>query len=162
MRSFFILFAMLLCTAVSAQAQSPSSTAGMSDRPMSSMHTGDPPMNMSTMPDDAPFGYYGYKHRELHRFGSIDRLMAVTGKNCCDGIDGGECRATRLHFEMGKWYAELDGQRCAVTGAIHYDVPLPNDVEAIVCAPRVALDPVTGRAYYCPAPTYCVAGTIGS
>ena len=83
--------------------------------------------------------------------------MARTGKSCCDGGMGGECRATRIYPSPNGsgWVAEIDGNLCPVTVPIYYDVSLPREIEAMVCAGKTTSPGV------CPA-TYCAAGSLGS
>jgi hypothetical protein len=105
------------------------------------------------------FGDYGYRHFELHKSGTIDELLERTGKTCCDGGMGGECRVTQIRFgSLGKWEAYLDGRWCPVDAEIRYDVQLPSDVTAIVCAARSALDKSDQG---CPS-TYCAATAPGT
>jgi hypothetical protein len=102
---------------------------------------------------DVPFGTYGYLHHYLHSYGTIEDLLNKANKNCCDGGEGGECRATELSFD-GRFFL-YGNQWCplSVWNVILYNVDMPHDVQAVVCAPASALD-------VCPTASYCVAGRV--
>lgn len=110
-------------------------------------------LNFVDEAEEVPFGTYSYRHQYLHGLGVIDRLLNATKKSCCDGGMGGECRATELspdgrHFKHGsRWCPLAPGQ------VIHTNIGLPNDVQAVVCAPNSSVD-------ICPETTYCVAASL--
>ena len=111
------------------------------------------------------FGYSGYMHCALHPEGTVQKLMEVTGSNCCDGGTGEECRGTEIRFAHGGFVALIDGIWCAIPEnvTIHYDIPFPNGVFAVICADAPGLggiDPITKTRYYCPA-IYCAAAAPG-
>ena len=142
MRSFLYAATFVLMSTMATLAQD-------HDHPMTQIDCKDAPV---------PFGHYGYQHCTLHKFGAIAELMERTGGNCCDGGEGGECRATVIEWtENGPW-ANLDGMYCPVTvQKIHYDVSLPGKIFAVVCA-GPTVDMFGNRT--CPA-TYCAAAAPG-
>jgi len=110
------------------------------------------------LPADEPaYGTYGYRHPELHERGTIDELMRRTGRNCCDGGDGGECRVTTITSIAGRGYFRLGDKWCPINEETSYALlmTIPGDAPAVVCASE-KVDPQTG----CPYVTYC-AGAGG-
>lgn len=101
-------------------------------------------------------GDYGFGHEKLHKHGVIKNLIKRTGENCCDGGEGGECRVTRIRLTGTGAKAFLDGKWCSVTAPIRFDIELPRDVFAVVCASKIR-DPRTE----CPI-SYCAAMTPGT
>lgn len=102
------------------------------------------------------YGYYGYRHEELHASGVIQELMNKTGTQCCDGGMGGECRVTTIRFSPeGTWEAYIDGVWTRIQNVtIHYDIPLPNDAPAVVCASRHIVPEVGAKGVYCVAASF--------
>lgn len=88
---------------------------------------------------DPDFGYYGYRHEELHKMGVIDKLIEQSNKSCCDGGKGGECRVTDLRYggPTGR-EAYLDGQWCQITPGVKIftNIELPDGAFAVVCAAK--------------------------
>lgn len=111
------------------------------------------PVEAAPQDENVPFGTYSYRHGYLHSLGVIDRLLKLTKKSCCDGGEGGECRATELsidnrYFKHGDMWCPLTtGQQ------INTNVGLPHDVQAVVCASFSSPD-------VCPASSYCVGATF--
>lgn len=91
---------------------------------------------ISQVPD---FGEYGYGHKELHEFGSIQELIKKENKTCCDGGAGGECRMTAIRWQSPKSLFKHGSVWCEFNSEIiRTDVKLPPGTEAIVCAPKAA------------------------
>lgn len=64
--------------------------------------------------DERRFSYWGYRHAELHRRGVIAELLERTrGKNCCNGIDSGECRVSEV--DLGARRVMVDGEWCPIS-----------------------------------------------
>ncbi len=107
--------------------------------------------------DDPSFGSYGYRHHELHALGSIDQLMDLTGSNCCDGGEGGECRVTEIRQGPERLEAFLDGRWCPLpnTVMVYNGINLPEGANAVVCASNAA-------GIGCPAGVYCAGTNMGS
>lgn len=105
---------------------------------------------------DPSFGYYGYGHLKLHQYGVIENLMDKTGKNCCDGGHGGECRITMISRTDGVPKAYIDGKWCPILDnvTIFRDIPLPPNAFAAVCAGK------SKHLSSCPS-IYCAAETPG-
>ncbi len=100
-------------------------------------------------------GDYGYGHGDLHAYGTIDRLMQSFGHACCDGGEGGECRKTEVRYTGERWEAYLNGTWCPLSITPHFDVPLPPDTQAVVCADyRIRSDGCSA--------TYCAATILGT
>lgn len=108
--------------------------------------------------ENPPFGYYGYRHHEMHSRGIIPKMIAKMAKSCCDGGKGGECRVTKTNLEMTKVF--IDGRLCPISTrtTVRTDIELPEDVEAIACA---APSEQGGASRICPT-IYCLAGKLGS
>jgi hypothetical protein len=111
------------------------------------------PVATTDEPTGVPFGTYSYLHDYLHSLGVINRLLQATNKSCCDGGHGGECRATELSpdnrsFKHGDRWCPL-----APNQKIYTNIGLPNDVQAVVCAPYAPPDT-------CPITSYCVGATF--
>jgi hypothetical protein len=142
MRSFWVLVPLLLwCGFASAQEHHMNMTVADSGV-------------LDCTDTDVDFGFYSYRHCTLHKSGTIDELLNLTHKNCCDGGTGGECRATSIHWNATGPVAFIDGMWCPVDAAmIRQDLTtMPADVEAVVCAAKTT----SSGAHSCPS-TYCAA-----
>ncbi|MBI2618000.1 hypothetical protein HYW58_00925 [Candidatus Kaiserbacteria bacterium] len=116
--------------------------------------------NAATFSEDKrpSLGDYGYRHKELHERGVVKKLMEKFGTTCCDGGKGGECRVTRIVRTGAGSLALLNGKWCPITLGIRYDIELPKDAFAVVCASKY-----NGNSddYGCP-DVYCAAMTPGT
>jgi hypothetical protein len=109
--------------------------------------------NGSTSIRPPGYGLYGYRHSDLHEFGTIQELMSRTGKSCCDGGVGGECRVTTIKMENGAGFFLHGDIWCPLNPSTSYAfVKMPLDAPAVVCASKTSPD-------VCPT-TYC-AGMAG-
>lgn len=90
------------------------------------VHADDPVGTLS----EPKLGEWGYRHHELHEYGIPEQMG---GDACCSGVDGGECRATKINLQKREIY--VNGQWCFITPEITIQrIPLPNGIEAVVCA----------------------------
>lgn len=102
------------------------------------------------------FGTYGYEHGFLHEQGVIPELIERSGKNCCDGGIGGECRATLLRNTGGGWEFKHGQNWCALGDVyVHFDIDFGDMVRrrgitAVVCASEYVENG-------CPSSSYCAA-----
>lgn len=107
-------------------------------------------------PKETRFGWYGYRHQELHDDGVIKKLMLKTRSSCCDGGKGGECRVTAFRFYNSQRQVFLDGVWCPVSRSVtvHTDIDLPQGAFGVACA---------SKSYrgQCPA-VYCAAKSPGA
>lgn len=140
------MLSLFLCTTAVAAAQT------------NGDHDHEQQMSAATCINDPsiPFSHYGYRHCELHQYGTIDALLAKTDSNCCDGGRGGECRVTTFSRIDGAWYAQIDGLTCPVSVQVHFDIPMPTNVQGVICAPGAYGKPMV----VCPK-TYCAAVAPG-
>lgn len=106
--------------------------------------------------DETQPGDFGHRHHDLHTAGVIASLMKKTKSQCCEGETSGECRATILKYKAnGVVEALLNRKWCPLSTTVHYDIPLIEGVDAVVCASKL-IDKKTG----CPS-TYCAAAMVG-
>lgn len=117
-----------------------------------------------TMPHDHPktqapepkFSEWGYRHRELHAKGVIAEMLERTqGKNCCNGIESGECRISkvnvreRLAFVDGEWCPMDSGTRITPLDTLT-NVTDGEEEIAVVCASQSDRKvPCRGVTTYC-------------
>lgn len=106
------------------------------------------------------FGEYGYRHRDLHERGTIQQLMDVTGKSCCDGGDGGECRVTDIIWANGATFFNHNGLLCPFSIPVN-SVNLPLGARAVVCASKELHQDEDGPKG-CPVGIYCAGASGGS
>jgi hypothetical protein len=108
------------------------------------------------MPEEKRFSYWGYRHHELHERHVIAELIERTkGKNCCSGIQSGECRISKVDLQHR--LAFIDGQWCPMDPDTR-TTPLDSlaDIQdgeeeiAVVCASRTyGGTPCSGTRTYC-------------
>jgi hypothetical protein len=100
------------------------------------------PRESAAAPEEKRFGYWGYRHRELHERRVIAELVERTkGKNCCSGINSGECRVSKV--DLLRKLAYVDGRWCPMDPDTRV-TPLSslagmhdgNEEIAVVCANR--------------------------
>ena len=112
--------------------------------PLPQMRPRQEPHNHSTpqASEEHRFGYWGYKHKLLHDHQVITELLARTaGKNCCDGVQSGECRISKINLRERT--AFIDGEWCPMAQDTRV-TPLDtlanitdgNEEIAVVCASK--------------------------
>lgn len=107
--------------------------------------------------EEKRFSYWGYRHKELHARGIIDELLERTkGKNCCNGIESGECRLAKVNVR--ERMAFVDGEWCPMHSDTKVeqletmrDITDGNEEVAVVCASKSE-----GRKMCMGVTTYCI------
>lgn len=100
------------------------------------------PEESAARPEEKRFSYWGYRHRELHEHRVIAELMDRTkGKNCCNGIQSGECRISKVDLQKKRAY--IDGRWCPMDPDTRVtpldslaDINDGDEEIAVVCASR--------------------------
>ena len=109
------------------------------------------------------FGYWGYRHMELHMLGVIEELQKRTNSKCCNGLMSGECRVTTV--DLPRKTAYIDGlENCPLDSNTRITaleslskIKEPGKAVAVVCAGRSFSD---HGVRHCPV-AYCVGVQSG-
>lgn len=111
-------------------------------RPPFLLPTPRPPEADAAQGEETRFGYWAYRHKELHARKVIDELVArIPGTTCCNGIHRGECRVSkvRLYDKM----AFVDGEWCPISKDTRWtpldtltDITDGDEEIAVVCASK--------------------------
>lgn len=114
-----------------------------------------PPKGTLATCTNPEFGTYCYMHKFLHEHGVVQDLIEKSGKSCCDGGTGGECRVTLIRRGHEGWSFLHGDTWCALGVNVRFDVRFPPavrkaGVNAVVCASGYI---VNG----CPNGNYCAA-----
>lgn len=112
--------------------------------------------------DPCPFGSYSCDHHLMHKptlggLNTVEQLQEALSSSCCEGPASGECRPTRIVRHEGQQYAWLDRQWCPIEPfIISYEVVMPKEVAAVVCASQELMP--NG----CPVANYCASSGFES
>ena len=68
--------------------------------------------NLTPVPEETRFSYWGYRHDDLHVYKLIDEMQERAGNTCCNGPHSGECRVSEV--DMGSKKVLIDGRWCPV------------------------------------------------
>lgn len=120
------------------------------------------PAEVADAPPETRFGWWGYRHAELHADGVIAELVEKSKPtNCCNGVWKGECRVTRYVTNgVGPRMVLIDGMVCPINPNTKI-VQLNRFMEAdtvVLCANKtVTGNPYTAEQRKCP-DTFCLGG----
>lgn len=113
---------------------------------------------MMSMPETAPFGYWGHGHARAHCLGWTEELMRQTNSKCCGGLtNGGECRLAAV--DVQKKIAYIDGMACPFSAEPRVIADMDGGL-ALVCASRISFEEM-GSKPICPM-VHCVGIAGGS